>query len=500
MKLFSQPPVWRALLFAGALLAPMLATAKPSPTDEADAVIDRWIDAAGGAKRLKAAKQSDFRMRLTVGPGTVLEMQGTSLANGAYRLVTQTPSGEVVNADDGRLAWMHHASLGGRIEDPAKAERMRRENLTAQPLHVRDDFPTRRRLPDAEIDGRKLQALELIDRRGWKERWYFNPSTGLRVRRECPDDDKPKTVEASDFRKVNGLVMPFRVRALVQGAPDSVIEVVSIVHQSKITAEPWHVPEGLEADSKRVDEAMQRFETVIGSKEAIEKIKTRVTKSRLEITSNGMAFDMTMSQKKPNRVLIEQDIPGVGRMMQGYDGKTGWAWGEMQGYREVRGAELGQLIGSANIVPRKIGDEAPLRRVIGESTGKNGHRVLAVDLATFTGSVGIFHFDLETGLLVKIETLIQAGPGGSMKVVMDMDDYREVDGVKMAFAQTVTNPAVRVKTQVLEVVHNRELPDEMFLPRKNGEIPGKPAAAATIGEPAKDGTEAAPSVSAVPAK
>jgi hypothetical protein len=114
-----------------------------------------------------------------------------------------------------------------------------------------------------------------------------------------------------------------------------------------------------------------------------------------------------------------------------------------------------------------------------------------VDLATVLGSVGVFHFDLETGLLVKVETVIQTGPGGSIKVVMDLGDYREVDGVKIAFAQEVTNPAVRMTTHVLEVVHNRELSDEIFLPRKNGEIPPRPAAISPAPEPATP-AEAAP--------
>lgn len=501
MKILPLRSAGRALIFVLAWLVPLFASGKtpPSPTAEADAVLDRWIDAVGGAKRLKAIKQSDYRLRVTVGPGTVLEMQGTSLASGAYRAVMQTPSGELTTADDGRVAWLHHASLGGRVFDAQKAERERRDTGPAEALRVRDSFPERRRLPDAEIDGKKLVVLELIDRHGWKELWYFDQTTGLRVRRECPSDDKAKTLVYSDFRKVNGILEPFRVQMTMKGQPGSVLETQSVVHQTKVTAEPWHVPEGLEADSKRVEDALQRFEAAIGSKEAVDKIHSRVSKTHLEMSTNGMAFDMTMSQRKPDRVLIEQDIPGVGRMLQGYDGKTGWAWGEMQGYRELHGAELAQLIGSSNIAPRKIGEDTPLRRVVGENTGKDGHRILVVDLATVAGSAGIFHFDLETGLLVKLETVVQAGPGGAIKVVMDLEDYREVEGVKMAFSQTVTNPAMRMTTKVLHVEHNRELPDEIFHPRKNGEIPGK-TAAASASEPAQKATEPVPAAPAATAK
>lgn len=493
-------PVRQVLLLAVALLAPLGASGKPAanPTAEADAVLDRWTEVIGGAKRLKAIKQSDYRMRLTVGPGTVLELQAAVLGDGAYRMVAQTPAGELTSASDGRIAWMYHASLGGRVESPKKAERLRRESGSKVALWARDAFPTRRRLADAKVDDKTLQVLELVDRHGDTEHWYFNPTTGLRVRREWTDDGKKHTTDASDFRKVDGVLTAFRERSFVDGALDSELEVVSAAHLKKVTVTAWQAPEGLEADAKRVEEVLRKFEGAIGSPAAIERLKTRVTKSRMDISSNGLSFVTTVSQKAPGQVLVEQDIPGVGQVIQGYNGKVGWAWSEMQGYRELQGPELAQLVGSANIAPRKIGDDTPLRRIVGESTNADGHRVLAVDLATVAGSAGIFHFDGETGLLVKLETVIQAGPGGSLKVVMEIGDYREIDGMKIAFAQTITNPAMRMTTTTLEVVHNRELPDEIFQPRKNGQIPGKSAVATPTAAPTEKPAATMPSAPAAP--
>ncbi len=496
------PSVRQVLLLAVALLVPVGVSGKPAanPTTEADAVLDRWTEAVGGAKRLKAIKQSDYRMRLTVGPGTVLDLQATVLADGAYRLVAQTPAGELTSAGDGRISWMYHASLGGRVESPKKAERLRRESGMLMALRAREAFPTRRRLADEKVDDKTLQVLELVDRHGDTERWYFNPTTGLRVRREWMDEGKKSTTDASDFRKVDGVLSAFRERSFAEGKPESELEVLSVVHHKKMTVTPWHAPEGLEADAKRIEEVLRKFEAAISTRAAIERIKTRISKSRMDISSNGLSFVTTVSQKAPGQVLVEQDIPGVGVMLQGYDGKVGWAWSEMQGYRELQGPELAQLVGSANIAPRKIGDDTPLRRIVGESTGAEGHRVLAVDLATVAGSAGIFHFDLETGLLVKLETVIQAGPGGSIKVVMDIGDYREIDGVKIAFAQTITNPAMRMTTTTLEVVHNQELPDAIFQPRKNGQIPGQSAAVAPAAVPAEKTADTAPAAPAAPGK
>jgi len=454
-----------------ALLGLLLSARAANPNVQADAVLDRWVEASGGAKRLKAVQQSDYRLRMTFGPAAVMEAQGTSLARGAYRLVMQTPAGEITTADDGRIGWVYHASLGGRVLDPAKAERDRRTTGPAEALRVKTDYPQRRRLPDEEIGGKKVAVVELADAHGWRERWYFDGTTGLRIRRQQLDEEKGTTVDYADFRKVSGIVEPFRSQLRTRAGNTSILEVISAIHATKVTAEKWSAPEGLEADSRRIDEAMQKFEAVIGSKEAFSKLKSRVTTARLEVPSSGMSLLMHMSMREPDRVLVEQDIPGMGRSLQGFDGKTGWAWNEMQGYRELHGAELVQLAALAKLKPHLTSDDAPLRRIVSEGVGPDGHRVLAIDFSSVAGSTGICHFDLETGLLVKMETVVQAGPGSALKVVMELSDYREVDGVKIAFLQAMANPAMRVVTRLLTVEHNRELPDDLFAPRKNGEMP-----------------------------
>ncbi|MBX3737807.1 MAG: hypothetical protein KF715_14010 [Candidatus Didemnitutus sp.] len=488
MKLSFPKMASRTVWLAALWLLPLASAEAAKPAADADAVLDRWVEASGGAKRLKAIQQSDYHLRLAFGPSVVLDATGTALASGPHRLVMQTPAGEVTSADDGRIAWVHHASLGGRVLEPDRAERDRRTTGPAEALRVKRDYPQRLRLPDEQLDGKTVRVVELTDACGWKERWYFNGSTGLRVRREQLDEEKGGTVDYADFRKVNGIVEPFRAQMRMRNGSGSSLEVLAATHATKVTAERWVPPEGLEADSRRIDEAVRKFQTAMGSKEAFAKIKTRVTRARVEVPASGISAAMSISIREPDRILIEQDVPGMGRMLQGFDGKTGWAWGEMQGYRELHGAELVQLAATAKLAPRIGGDEAPLRRIVNESTDADGHAVLAVDFSTVAGSTGICHFDLETGLLVKVETLLQTGPGSTFKAVMELSDYREVDGVKVAFVQAVSNPAMRVVTRLLEVEHNRELADELFLPRKNGEIPvpadtAKPADKGAASEP-----------------
>lgn len=475
----------RALCAAFVLVTVAWAEATPAENAEADRVLDRWVEAVGGAKKLKAIWRSEYKMQRAsvqhgITDGKITESQTVAFASGPFRTVFQLPNGEFEAADDGRNGWVYHAGLGGQVLDPRRAERERRDTGPAEALRVRESFPVRRLLPDVEFNSKMAHVVELTDRHGWRERWHFDVTTGLRIRRERPDEDNgPVSIDYSDFRKVNGVIEPFRYGSLWANGFGQVVEVQTAAHRlrsGKATPE-WQIPPGLEADSHRVEEALRRLEQALGDKEATKNITSRVTKSHVEISTNGISYDVVTTQKSPGRILVEQDIPGVGPMMQGFDGKIGWAWSEMQGYRELKGAELIQIATMSSLTPRSLSDDAPLRRIVREENGPDGHHLLVVNLANIAGNIGVFYFDVETGLLAKVETVVQAGPGGMMKVEMNLSDYREVDGVTLAFAQEVINPAVRMLTKVLTVKHNVDLPDEMFLPRKKGEMPSAPAKA-----------------------
>jgi hypothetical protein len=175
----------------------------------------------------------------------------------------------------------------------------------------------------------------------------------------------------------------------------------------------------------------------------------------------------TISQKQPNLYVCEQEVPSMGPAQQGYDGRTGWAWSELQGYCVMEGVELQQMIGEADMMgPLRLRTLCPLRRLLGEKD-ENGRQLVGIALATLQGPVGVFYFDTKTFLLVRLETFVQAGPNGQLKVVADFSDFRRVDGIMIPFVTVVTNPAMRIVTTIESVQHDLPLDDAMFRPRKN---------------------------------
>lgn len=460
--------VIRAAAVAVMLWGQFAASAAAKPSD-ADQVLDRWVKAIGGKSRLQAVKDVEFTMRQHLPNGMAVQVSGQIFAGGLFRLAMAWPTGEQVTAYDGEAAWIEHP-LGRGVFARDRAEEMRRSGDPHFPLKVPEMYPHRRRLPDETRDGKVMQVLELRTTAGQTEKWFFNATTHLLIRIEKVGGDDDLVTEFSDFRKIDGVIEPFRTSARgTLNAWDA--EILTVRRNVKLDRAILAPPEGLVEDARRVEALLDRYIQVSGGLEAESKLTTRVTRTAVDVVTAGVNFISVLSQREPDRVLIEQEVPGMGRVLQGFDGQKGWAWAELQGYREMHGSELAQIAGMAPLRNLgKIRAQFPLHKYLGE-TVIEGRRLVAVEFSSVFASGGVHYFDPESGHIVRIESLLAAGPNGMMKVVMELSDFRAVDGIVMPFVNIVTNPAMRIVNRVEDVKHNVELPDRLFLPRKDGELP-----------------------------
>ncbi len=72
-------------------------------------------------------------------------------------------------------------------------------------------------------------------------------------------------------------------------------------------------------------------------------------------------------------------------------------------------------------------------------------------------------FDAETFLLARAVTKLDVPEaGGEIEQTSDLGDYRAVDGVKLPFSVTVTNPAQSVVITLSRVEVNTVLDDAIF--------------------------------------
>jgi len=272
-------------------------------------------------------------------------------------------------------------------------------------------------------------------------------------------------IEFSDFRRVQGIQEPFHTVRRSAGQFTE-ITMLSILYNEPADPLLFSPPAAWLDDNREMERILQENDRRTGNA-ALRQVSTRVTKMRTENTTSGLHIASTTFQKRPNLIVSRQEIPGIGEEWQGFDGKTGWASSELQGFRTMQGPELQQMVGNADIDgPLRLRDLCPLRRLLGETVEKD-RTLVGIALATLQGPAGNFYFDTQTYLLVRMETYVQAGASGQLKITADFSDFRPVDGLKVPFVTVITNPAMRLVTTIESIEQNVPLEEAFFAPRKD---------------------------------
>jgi photosynthetic reaction center cytochrome c subunit len=185
----------------------------------ADQILDRYIQALGGAQQL--AKLTSFTATGTYsGYDTDTEEVPIDIFLKAPNLRSTTVHAQLGTKTltyDGRQAWFAGfdqpvpllALSGGELEQ------VRIDAALAIPAHMKQDFTNwRAGFPEVIVSGRKLQVIEGTLPGGSAVKFYFDKESGLLARQVHYVNTVvgliPTHVEYSDYREVAGVRLPFR--------------------------------------------------------------------------------------------------------------------------------------------------------------------------------------------------------------------------------------------------------------------------------------------------
>lgn len=223
---------------------------------------------------------------------------------------------------------------------------------------------------------------------------------------------------------------------------------------------PQAPPEKHAAALPSVDQVLDKYVQSLGGKAAIEKLSSRVSKGTFE-ASQGVSGEIQFFSKAPNKTTLVVDLSGLGQIRQGFDGTVGWADNPQTGPREMTGQEL--LVtkrGAEFYQALKLRALYPKMAVRGkQKVGE--HEAYLIEADPGDGSLRRMYFDTATGLLVRNEIERDTGQGrGTFET--ELDDYKEVDGVRLPFTVRQSNPGVSFTIKITEVQHNVPIDDSKF--------------------------------------
>jgi outer membrane lipoprotein-sorting protein len=242
---------------------------------------------------------------------------------------------------------------------------------------------------------------------------------------------------------------------------------VLLVGVTAVAQETEKKPEAKPQDTKAAetlptaDQIIDKYVEALGGKAAIEKQTSRVTKGTFDIPAFGASGTWEGYAKSPNKTISIIDVPGFGVIRQAYDGTIAWEDNPQTGMNEKSGTALTRVkLDSDFYRDVKLKELYPKMTVKGKQ--KVGDKDAYVIEATPTGgSAETWYFDAEAGLLLRADSE-REGPNGVAMAQVYLEDYGEVDGVKIPHTIRQTTADFTISIKMSEIKHNVDVDDAKF--------------------------------------
>lgn len=189
------------------------------------------------------------------------------------------------------------------------------------------------------------------------------------------------------------------------------------------------------AKATTAEQVLDRYAEVTGGKAARLRVKTQLVKSRIAIASQGIQGTGTMYRAQ-GISYAEMEIPGVGKMEEGVHNGVAWDKSAMLGARVKKDDESYTALRAAAMdVEWNWRSHYTAELATAPDSAPEPCDVVVMKPKA-GGHPETRYYSQATGLLVKMSTK-QKSPMGEIPVTVLFSDYRDVDGVKMAFKNTM---------------------------------------------------------------
>lgn len=212
------------------------------------------------------------------------------------------------------------------------------------------------------------------------------------------------------------------------------------------------------AQAQTIDEVIDNHIKALGGKENLNKIQNVVMEGNLTVQGAEIALTLTQVNNK----LARQDISAMG--MTGFDfltDKEGWTYMPFQGMQKPEpktADEVKESQSNLDVAGPLVDYAAKGHKV--ELVGKEdveGTECFKIKVILAGGKEQTIFIDPASNMIVRQKEKRKFN-GQEMEVVTDFSDYKEVEGVKMAYSITQQFGTVLISS----IKVNQVIPDKMF--------------------------------------
>jgi hypothetical protein len=207
---------------------------------------------------------------------------------------------------------------------------------------------------------------------------------------------------------------------------------------------------------------LARNDEVMGGAAAIAKASSRRMKGLYQTEDGSSFFSIEIFQKAPNKSLFKITLPNGVVVRDVCDGQAAWIEDAAGGYHQYEGAALASRLRYTDFADR---GKAFLLAATGKVTGQEKvgrHNTYVVEYMPEKNVVSRIYFDVDSGYIVHTEDMYST-KDGPYSVKLDLDDYRDVAGLKIPYRMRRVEKGVVLNIRLVQVDVNAPIDDSIFL-------------------------------------
>jgi hypothetical protein len=219
------------------------------------------------------------------------------------------------------------------------------------------------------------------------------------------------------------------------------------------------------ADLPSADSLLKKSMAAMGGEAALARVKGSVLSGTVEMAGGSLTGPVVM-YGSGGKQYVAIELPGVGKIEEGFDGETAWEMSALQGVRIKDGAERELAVRGAKMSPLSDWQEFYTdAKTVGEEPvdGKPAWKIVMTPKTSEakTAKPETFYLDKESLLLVRT-TMTMTMALGEIDVDESIGDYRPVNGIQTPFrmVQKAMNQVLTMKFD--KASYDAEIPAGRF--------------------------------------
>ena len=252
-------------LIAAALLAAVILCGAPAygqaekaasaDTLTGEKIIAHYVDVTGGRQAYDQITNRYVKSTMTIGPGITMDLTiYTARPNMMHTFAKSAMIGDVESGYNGEIYWEKSVAQGPRILEGDELAGAIQEAAFDRFVDWKAVFDKAELVGTDSVNGSLCYKVLMTPKVGAPQTYYFDQKTGLLVRISQILDHQmgkiPVDSYLEDYRKVDGVLTPFRVTQKAMGQ-EMVMAVDSVAQNIELPKDIFNVPDDIRALIKK---------------------------------------------------------------------------------------------------------------------------------------------------------------------------------------------------------------------------------------------------------